>query len=124
MAAGAAHLPTLPPLPACLPPLPPALPLRKQSRPGPAPPRPFPPPLTPPARPRRWHTWIDYQRFQQLAAAGAPFSAQDYMLPTPEWALWGSSAAGFSPADTRFRKERRHHKSEAGDVQGAAGADA
>jgi tRNA wybutosine-synthesizing protein 1 len=37
------------------------------------------------------------------------------MLPTPEWALWGSSQAGFSPADIRFKKERRHHKSEAGD---------
>jgi tRNA wybutosine-synthesizing protein 1 len=30
------------------------------------------------------------------------------MLPTPEWAEFGSAAAGFSPADTRVKKERRH----------------
>jgi tRNA wybutosine-synthesizing protein 1 len=69
---------------------------------------------------RRWHTWIDYERFQQLAAGSEAFGATDYMLPTPEWALWGSGEAGFSPADTRFKKERRHHKGEAGHAQAAA----
>eukprot|EP00793_Prasinoderma_coloniale_P001344 PRCOL_00005119-RA len=63
----------------------------------------------------RWHTWIDYQRFQELVAAGGTdFGAEDYMLETPDWAVYNSEEAGFAPGETRFKKVRRHNKSKAG----------
>lgn len=56
----------------------------------------------------RWHTWIDYEKFQDLLASGEPFSSDEYLLPTPEWAVWGAEEAGFDPEETRFRKKRNH----------------
>ncbi|GFR44418.1 hypothetical protein Agub_g5622, partial [Astrephomene gubernaculifera] len=56
----------------------------------------------------RWHTWIDYDRFFELVRQGGEFSSQDYMLPTPEWAVYGSTAAGFDPQQQRVKKVRRH----------------
>ena len=56
----------------------------------------------------RWHTWINYTRFQELAAAGAPFASADYMLPTPEWGVYGAPEGGFDPEETRYKKVRRH----------------
>ncbi|CAL8466621.1 g6157 [Coccomyxa elongata] len=56
----------------------------------------------------RWHTWIDYNRFQELAAGSSAFSSMDYMLPTPEWAVYGSPEAGFNPQETRVKKARNH----------------
>ena len=56
----------------------------------------------------RWHTHIDYPRFNSLQASGQPFSATDYCLPTPGWAVAGASEGGFDPEQTRFRKERNH----------------
>ena len=56
----------------------------------------------------RWHTWIDFDRFIELAHAhqtqGTPFSSHDYMLPTPEWAVYDRNATdgGFDPEETRF----------------------
>ena len=34
------------------------------------------------------------------------FSAVDYMLPTPTWALMGSKERGFDPVEKRFHKKR------------------
>ena len=34
------------------------------------------------------------------------FSAEDYMLPTPSWALMGSKERGFDPVEKRFHKKR------------------
>jgi tRNA wybutosine-synthesizing protein 1 len=28
-----------------------------------------------------WKTWIDYEKFQDLAASGKPFEAKEYMMP-------------------------------------------
>ena len=40
-----------------------------------------------------WHTFIDYERFQQLVAehqrTGATFTSLDYVAKTPAWALYG-----------------------------------
>ena len=33
---------------------------------------------------------------------------EDYMLPTPAWALYGAPEAGFDPSETRQRKLRNH----------------
>lgn len=55
-----------------------------------------------------WHTWIDYARFQELVAQGQPFTAADYMAPTPLWAVYGAPEAGFDPKEERFRKVRNH----------------
>lgn len=57
----------------------------------------------------QWHTWIDYEKFHKLIASGEEFTSEDYLLPTPDWAVYGAPAAGFDPAETRFRKTRRHH---------------
>jgi tRNA wybutosine-synthesizing protein 1 len=55
-----------------------------------------------------WHTWIDYERFQELASTAAPFASEDYLLPTPDWAVYGSPEAGFDPLESRVRKVRNH----------------
>jgi tRNA wybutosine-synthesizing protein 1 len=59
-----------------------------------------------------WHTWIDYDKFNQLIqryyASGktVSFTSQDYMAPTPEWALYQSATRGFDPEEQRwFRKK-------------------
>uniref|UniRef100_A0A7R9TXR9 tRNA 4-demethylwyosine synthase (AdoMet-dependent) n=1 Tax=Micromonas pusilla TaxID=38833 RepID=A0A7R9TXR9_MICPS len=70
-----------------------------------------------------WHTWIDYEKFQDLAASGKPFTAEDYMLPTPAWSTWGAEEAGFDPGETRVRKVRNHPGKMTGS-QGAATVDA
>lgn len=50
-----------------------------------------------------WHTWIDYERFADLALAGGPVVATDYMAPTPAWAQFNEHAidGGFDPGETR-----------------------
>ncbi|CBZ53719.1 hypothetical protein NCLIV_035010 [Neospora caninum Liverpool] len=49
-----------------------------------------------------WHTWIDYDRFHQLATSGnTAFTGFDYCAPTPSWAVYGSAEAGFSPFEKR-----------------------
>ncbi|XP_063002599.1 S-adenosyl-L-methionine-dependent tRNA 4-demethylwyosine synthase TYW1-like [Elgaria multicarinata webbii] len=60
-----------------------------------------------------WHTWIDYDRFQDLVrryeqSGGAEtFTAADYVAPTPPWATFGARERGFDPADTRFQRKNR-----------------
>ncbi|KAK1256731.1 hypothetical protein QJS04_geneDACA024043 [Acorus gramineus] len=56
----------------------------------------------------RWHTWIDYDKFHDLVASGKPFSSEDYMAPTPLWAVYGAEEGGFDPDQSRYKKERRH----------------
>ena len=57
---------------------------------------------------RAWHTWIDYEKFQELVASGEPFTSDQYMLPTPRWSVWGAEEGGFDPGETRVRKVRNH----------------
>lgn len=45
---------------------------------------------------------------QELAAGSSAFSSEDYMLPTPEWAVYGSPEAGFNPQESRVKKARNH----------------
>ena len=45
---------------------------------------------------------------QDLVSAGSPFVTTDYMLPTPAWAVYGASEAGFDPQETRVKKVRNH----------------
>ncbi|EGD80434.1 TYW1B protein [Salpingoeca rosetta] len=54
----------------------------------------------------RWHTWIDYDKFLELAASNKPFSALDYVAPTPEWAIVGHPQRGFDPAEVRHRRNK------------------
>lgn len=58
----------------------------------------------------QWHTWIDYDKFQQLAKSGSRFSSLDYMAPTPEWAIYGNEHKGFDPEETRhYRNKKDKH---------------
>lgn len=52
----------------------------------------------------RWHTVIDYKRFFELLESGEEFGPLDYVAPTEEWAVYGSSEGGFSPEDVRHRR--------------------
>ncbi|DBA96026.1 hypothetical protein WJX77_003968 [Trebouxia sp. C0004] len=61
----------------------------------------------------RWHTWIDYDKFQAMVAAGDSFVTTDYMLSTPDWAVYGAHEAGFDPQETRFKKIRNHPQKQA-----------
>ena len=52
----------------------------------------------------QWHTWIDYDKFTELANSGAPFGSLDYCKPTPPWAVYDENAVdgGFDPDEQRF----------------------
>ncbi|KAK8790556.1 hypothetical protein WA171_002078 [Blastocystis sp. BT1] len=56
-----------------------------------------------------WHTWIDFDKFQELYAKwkkdGTPFDALDYSIETPAWAVYGSTEQGFDPNDVRKKKK-------------------
>jgi tRNA wybutosine-synthesizing protein 1 len=64
---------------------------------------------------RKWRTWIDYEKFQVLAARNAEdptymFAVEDYLADTPDWALFGAAEEGFDPTDSRHRKKQKHPK--------------
>lgn len=64
---------------------------------------------------RKWRTWIDYERFQELAARRAAnpkfkFGVEDYVADTPSWAVFGADEEGFDPTDSRHRKKKKHPK--------------
>ncbi|KAL9184147.1 hypothetical protein ACHAXT_002233 [Thalassiosira profunda] len=64
---------------------------------------------------RKWKTWIDYDKFQVLAARHAAdptfkFGVEDYIADTPSWALFGADEEGFDPTDNRHRKKKKHPK--------------
>ena len=60
-----------------------------------------------------WHTWIDYDRFHELVArceesgGKQTFSALDYVVKTPDWAVYGAIERGFDPQETRFYRKKR-----------------
>lgn len=58
----------------------------------------------------QWHTWIDYEKFHDLMEKyyedGTTFTAEDYMAPTPAWAVWDAQEQGFDPIETRFRRTK------------------
>lgn len=65
--------------------------------------------------PRKWRTWIDYDKFNDLASHHAAdptftFTVRDYTAPTPTWALFGSEEEGFDPTDARHRKAKKNPK--------------
>jgi len=61
----------------------------------------------------KWHTWIDYAKFQQLykefknSDGSKTFTAMEYMSPTPSWAVFGSNERGFDPVETRFHRKNK-----------------
>ncbi|KAL7452393.1 hypothetical protein ACHAWC_005170 [Mediolabrus comicus] len=64
---------------------------------------------------RKWRTWIDYDKFQELAAKHAldpsfTFGVEDYVADTPSWAVFGADEEGFDPTDNRHRKKKKHPK--------------
>jgi len=55
----------------------------------------------------QWHTWIDYNKFNELVLTGNDFSSIDYMQPTPNWAVYGANEKGFDPEDNRFIRKKK-----------------
>ncbi|MBW0523684.1 hypothetical protein O181_063399 [Austropuccinia psidii MF-1] len=60
----------------------------------------------------QWHTWINYDRFFELVESGErDFDGLKYCSQTPDFAIYGSPEAGFSPEDQRwFRKSKEERK--------------
>lgn len=54
----------------------------------------------------KWHTWIDYNKFQNLVKGSTPFTSLDYMVETPGWAVYGSQEHGFDPKEVRFYRKK------------------
>ena len=72
---------------------------------------------------RKWRTWIDYDRFQELAAKHAAdpsfkFGVKDYIADTPGWAVFGANEEGFDPTDSRHRRKQKHPKYSRFDAEG------
>ena len=61
----------------------------------------------------RWHTWIDYPKYNQLimdyysSEGQSTFTSTDYMAETPSWALYQSQEHGFDPVENRFRRNKQ-----------------
>ena len=55
----------------------------------------------------KWHTWIDYDKFNSLVLSGEDFDGLDYACETPEWAVYGGDGNGFSPNEVRYRRNKR-----------------
>lgn len=54
----------------------------------------------------KWNTWINYDKFLELSDKGEPFTSLDYMAPTPDWAVFGSTQKGFDPNEERFFRKK------------------
>ena len=72
---------------------------------------------------RKWRTWIDYDKFDRLAARNAEdptftFGVKDYVEDTPDWAIFGAEEEGFDPTDTRHRRKQKYPKYTKFDVNG------
>ena len=63
-----------------------------------------------------WRTWINYAEFHRLVRnyneCGVNFSAMDYAVKTPDWAVFGSKERGFDPVETRFHRKRNKREQE------------
>lgn len=64
---------------------------------------------------RKWRTWVDYEKFQELAARNEAdpsftFGVTDYLADTPSWAVFGATEEGFDPTDKRHRRKKKHPK--------------
>lgn len=66
----------------------------------------------------KWHTWIDYDKFQKLykeymeSEGEKKFTSDQYMVPTPSWALFQSKEKGFDPAETRFHRKGKANRND------------
>jgi len=58
----------------------------------------------------QWHTWINYDKFHSLVRSGEEFTAEDYMAPTPYWAVVGSQEKGFDPEQIRHKRTKPYAK--------------
>ncbi|CAA9988585.1 hypothetical protein, conserved in Apicomplexan species [Plasmodium knowlesi strain H] len=59
----------------------------------------------------KWHTWIDYEKFQFLVKQNKDFTALDYCAETPAWAVMGAEERGFNPCDERvYTKGKKKNK--------------
>jgi len=57
---------------------------------------------------RAWHTWIDFPRFQELAALGADFGSEDYLQTTPQVGLSGKGTIDQMPEAVRHKWLAKH----------------
>ncbi len=56
----------------------------------------------------KWHTWIDFHKWQELATSGKSFSAEDYSIKTPQVGLSGKGTLSGMPSEVRERYLKEH----------------
>lgn len=58
-----------------------------------------------------WYTFIDYEKFHDLIEeynrTGTQFTSLDYVMKTPDWAVYGAKERGFDPNDERFQRKKK-----------------
>jgi tRNA wybutosine-synthesizing protein 1 len=66
-----------------------------------------------------WHTWIDYDKFADLALSGRKdFRVDEYWAPTPSWAVYGAEERGFDPEQVRhYHRASRAAKAERATIE-------
>merc|ERR1711959_450444 len=68
----------------------------------------------------KWNTWIDYPRFHEIVASGrTEFGAEEYLAPTPDWAIYGAAEKGFDPNETRHFHNRTVRRAAEGKLSDA-----
>ncbi|MBI4440428.1 4-demethylwyosine synthase TYW1 [Candidatus Woesearchaeota archaeon] len=58
----------------------------------------------------KWHTWIDFEKYHELALSGKDFSSEDYLLPTPVTGLSGRKTKDYSIQRMRGNFEENYRE--------------
>ncbi len=57
-----------------------------------------------------WHTWIDFEKFQELVMSGTEFTTDDYLKKTPQTGLSGKGTIDTMPEHVRQKYEEEKKK--------------
>ncbi len=65
-----------------------------------------------------WYTWIDFEKFHELANSGQDFATDDYSKKTPQVGLSGKGSIDYMPAHVkeRYFKEMKEKKDKGEDI--------
>jgi tRNA wybutosine-synthesizing protein 1 len=55
----------------------------------------------------KWHTWIDFKKYFSLLESGKDFSAEDYLLPTPDVGLSGRDTRAEAVEKQKYFPKKR-----------------
>ncbi|HLC60895.1 MAG TPA: hypothetical protein VJJ52_05710, partial [Candidatus Nanoarchaeia archaeon] len=58
----------------------------------------------------KWHTWIDFPKYQELALSGKPFATEDYLKITPAPGLSGKGTLDRRREWEKIKLEKKMQK--------------